>query len=179
LKSFRVAPSMVTRHLVAHKLDTPDASGRIVIDPERWYPLDAWIQVCDSISKDIGPNATFECGKMVAESVQVPPHVRDLRGLMEFMDAGYHLHHRKNGVVMFDLATGKQLDGIGHYLLRPAPATEPRLVMECENPYPCDFDLGLLGGAARRFEPRSRTFHDDKSPCRKKGGSACTYITTW
>jgi hypothetical protein len=48
-----------------------------------------------------------------------------------------------------------------------------------ETPYPCEFDRGLVTALAARFEPMTKTVHDNDAPCRKKGGASCTYVVTW
>ncbi len=94
------------------------------------------------------------------------------------MDIAYHLNHRKNGAPMFDPATGTMLDGIGHYKTEFLEK-ERRAIVVCEEPYPCEFDRGLVAALAARFEPMAKTAHDNDAPCRKKGESSCTYVVSW
>jgi len=55
--------------------------------------------------------------------------------------------------------------------------------MFCQNPYPCEFDRGIITAMARRFSPGgSRQVcveHDDEAPCRKQGAESCTYHVRW
>jgi hypothetical protein len=88
------------------------------------------------------------------------------------------MNHRKKGKVMFDPASGQKLDGIGAYGYAPADR-ERKITCVCDNPYPCDFDRGLITGFAQRFERQARINHDDRAPCRKTGGDSCTYVVTW
>ncbi len=94
------------------------------------------------------------------------------------LDAAYHRYHKKRGVLMFDEASGRMLEGIGHYTARWVPG-EQKILARCENPYSCDFDHGVLIGYAARFNPRSRVTHDVIAPCRKNGSDSCTYVITW
>lgn len=54
--------------------------------------------------------------------------------------------------------------------------------MVCENPYPCDMDLGLIEAIADRFRPpsvlRVRVEHSP-GKCRKSGGKMCEYQIHW
>ena len=50
------------------------------------------------------------------------------------------------------------------------------------NPYPCDFDRGLLDALGRRFEPANPYLdivHHDNAPCKKSGADSCTYTIFW
>jgi hypothetical protein len=94
------------------------------------------------------------------------------------MDVAYHLNHRKNGAPMFDPATGAMLEGIGHIRTQFFD-NERRATVVCEEPYPCEFDRGLITALANRFEPMAKTLHDNSAPCRKKGDSSCTFHVSW
>jgi hypothetical protein len=97
-----------------------------------------------------------------------------VKSMMETMDEGYHLHHRKNGRPMWNAATGRIQEGIGHYKwkLRPDGAME----VESNNPYPCAFDKGMLFGGLRRLHAVGSVVHDDAQPCRKRGHPSCVYV---
>jgi hypothetical protein len=90
----------------------------------------------------------------------------------------YHLNHGKHGRVMFDVESGTMLEGIGHYGYLPV-AGENRIVSTCRNPYPCDFDLGILTAMAKRFAPDATVDHVEGETCRKSGADECTYVVTW
>jgi hypothetical protein len=52
----------------------------------------------------------------------------------------------------------------------------------CRNPYPCDFDYGLIYSMGRRFCQKNAQFtvyHDAELGCRKKGANSCTYHMIW
>ena len=69
---------------------------------------------------------------------------------------------------------------IGHYNFKAEGRNKATLV--CANPYPCDFDRGIIVAMARRFGPKAgsvRVVHDDTQPCRKKGEESCTYHVAW
>jgi hypothetical protein len=52
----------------------------------------------------------------------------------------------------------------------------------CENPYPCEFDRGLVEAVAERARPphslRVRVEHAPGS-CRQHGERACVYAVRW
>ncbi len=78
----------------------------------------------------------------------------------------YHLNH--------------QGGEIGHYQFSK---TGPKqVVMTCRNPYPCEFDRGIILAIARQFQPVGavvRVQHDAAKPCRTKQGDSCTYLVSW
>jgi len=119
-----------------------------------------------------------QIGQHVPKHAPFPPSINDIHGAMGSMDAAYHMNHRKGGRVMFDPATGQMLSGIGNYGYAPVPR-ERRIISVCENPYPCDFDRGIITALAARFERGSRVTHDDSAPCRKNGADSCKFIIAW
>ena len=175
IDAFQQYPSVVTKYLVQSGLVSGKQSQ---IDRSAWYPLDKWLTVYHSIAKDVGINSLYTIGKKVPDYVQLPPHVTDIRSAFGTLNIAYHITHRKNGVVMFDPATGTMLDGIGNVTCEAASG-EQKLTLKFENPYPCEFDRGLIHGFATKFEPTARVLHDNSAPCRKKGASSCTYVVTW
>ena len=78
--------------------------------------------------------------------------------------------------MMYDSATRVMTEGIGHYRFERRGDKERAVI--AKNPYPCDFDFGIVTGDVARFAPQGRVVHDDRSPCRKKGADACTYLIT-
>ena len=82
---------------------------------------------------------------------------------------------------LFDPKTGRMREGIGHYVYEAAG--DRKLKMTGHNPYPCEFDRGIIEAMAKRFKPAGaalvRVKHDDSAPCRKTGADSCTYWVEW
>lgn len=176
LDAFQQYPSIVTKYLVQFGL----VSGKQTdIDRTAWYPLNKWLETHQAIAKDVGLNSLYTVGKKVPEYVELPPEVKDIRSVFGTLNIAYHLTHRKNGVIMFDPATGVMLDGIGMVTCEFGPNNEQKLTLKFEIPYPCEFNRGLIHAFALRFEPAARVVHDNNAPCRKKGGASCTYHVSW
>jgi hypothetical protein len=148
-----------------------------------WYSQQAWLDAFKDISDKVGFATLFQIGRSIPDNAQFPPHINSFETGMPGIDVAYHMNHRRDGKVMFDPSTGAMLEGIGHYKFTPASGAEKRAFVVCENPYPCDFDRGIVDAMARRFKPEPTAKpvvrHDDTKPCRKKGASSCTYIITW
>ncbi|NUO49308.1 MAG: hypothetical protein HOV80_10675 [Polyangiaceae bacterium] len=150
-------------------------------DPEalkaQWVPMAAWWQLTHEIVEEVGANTAYQVGRKIAEGAPLPPEVDSVAGALMGVDISYHMHHRKDGVIMFDPATGTLLDGIGHYHCQLEEG-KTSAKMTCDNPYSCDLDRGILAGFAARFEAAVSVSHVD-SGCRKKGDKACVYLIQW
>ena len=175
--AFKLFPSVILRCLVKHGLGTM-VGNNIEIDRNRWYAQEAMLAAWEEIATSIGPRACFQIGRQIPKHAVFPPTVTDVHSAVASIDVAYHMNHRKNGKPMFDPATGKRTRGIGSYGFEGARG-ERRIKSVCENPYPCDFDRGLLTEVAARFEPGARVSHDDAAPCRTGGADSCTYSVSW
>ncbi len=134
--------------------------------PGRWYSQQAWLDAFKQISDTIGPNTLYQIGTKIPENAQFPPDIDSVEKALASIDVAYHMNHRKGE--------------IGRYNFTKTGETTGRMV--CPNPYPCDFDRGIVEAMARRFQGAGRRVvvrHDDKAPCRKKGGDSCTYHVSW
>jgi hypothetical protein len=152
--AFKLFPSVILKCLTKHGIGTM-VGKTIEIDRTRWYAQEAWLTAWEEIATSIGPRACYQIGRQVPKHAVFPPTVTDINAAMASVDVAYHMNHRKNGKPMFDLATGQKVKGIGTYGFEPARG-ERRIKSVCENPYPCDFDRGLLTEVAVRFELSAR-----------------------
>jgi len=138
------------------------------IQPGTWHKQQAWLDAFQSIAEKVGTATLFAIGLKIPENAAFPPQIDSLGKALPAIDMAYHMNHR-NGE-------------IGHYHFK---RTGDRAVaMICDNPYPCDFDRGIITAFCNRFPPKgsiakAKVAHDDSQPCRKKGGGSCTYIVTW
>jgi len=172
--AFQQYKSMPNRFLLAEGIGTQAPDGSVTIDPQKWYPLDNWLRAFGRIGQEVGPAVLAQIGASVMQNIEWPPGMSSIEGLIRFIDVGYHMHHRKDGKVMFDPKTGTTLPGIGNFSYKGED--KARYLIECANPYPCSFDKGILGGALRRLGSGSLAVHDWTGECRTKGGKACTYV---
>jgi hypothetical protein len=177
VEAFKLFPSVATRRLVNHGIGTLRGKD-VVIDRQAWYPIESWLAAFDGFAETVGPRALQQIGQHVPKYAAVPPGINDIHGAIGAVDVGYHMNHRKNGKVMFDPTTGSVAPGIGNYGYTAVPG-ERKIISVCENPYPCDFDRGILMAFTLKFERLGRVVHDDRAPCRKSGARSCTYVVTW
>jgi len=149
--------------------------------PGKWYLQQSWLNSFKQIADKLGASTLFSIGKSIPENAKFPPEIDSIEKALAAIDVAYHMNHGKNGVPLFDGKTGKMSEGIGHYGFQKI--SEKKVKMVCNNPYPCEFDRGIIDAMAQRFKPKGtillNVMHDDTQPCRKKGQDSCTYIITW
>lgn len=167
-----------SRLLIQEGIGTEQSDGLVRLEPEAWYSQEAWLRVFEKIAGQIGSSMLYSIGLAIPRNAIFPIWVNDVFTAVQSIDIAYHQNHRRNGVVMFNPESGQMLDGIGHYGYEPVEGKR-RIVSVCENPYPCDFDRGIITSIVRRFEAAAFVEHDDTKPCRKNGADACTYVVTW
>jgi hypothetical protein len=138
------------------------------LKPGTWHKQQAWLDAFKAIADNVGTSTLFSIGLKIPENAKFPPDIDSLGKALSALDVAYHMNHR-NGE-------------IGHILLKRTG--ERSVAMLCDNPYPCDFDRGLLTAFCNRFLPKgslskAKVTHDDSKPCRKKGADSCTYLVSW
>ena len=153
----------------------------IINDAEHWYSQQLWLDVFKTISTKVGENTLFLIGKKIPENAVFPPEIDNIEKALSAIDVAYHMNHRNaDSEVLFDPSRPPEkimLEGIGHY--GHEKVSDTMALMICENPYPCDFDRGIITTMAQRFNKSAGVSHDDSKPCRKNDADSCTYIVTW
>lgn len=148
--------------------------------PDQWYSQQAWLDAFKEIAGKVGRATLQSIGRQIPEHADWPPTVKTIEDALSSIDIAYHINHRKNGSVLFDLTTGAIQEGIGHYSFQKTG--DRKGTMTCTNPYPCEFDYGIIEAAAEKFKPDAGvtvTVVHDESTCRKNGTDTCTYLVTW
>lgn len=153
-----------------------------ITDPhtDHWYPQQLWLNAFKQISEKVGIKTLHLIGTSIPENANFPPEINDVHKALASIDVAYHMNHRIKNKIMFDMKTGKLDEGIGHYHYKKLG--EKSVEITCDNPYPCDFDQGIITAMAKKFLPAGTKIHmdhDEAKGCRKKGGSKCTYIISW
>ncbi len=150
-------------------------------EPGQWYSQQAWLDSFKTISETVGAVTLAVIGRKIPENAHFPPDIDNIEKALESIDVAYHMNHRLAGEVLFNPRTGEMKEGIGHYGYEKIGEKKVRMI--CNNPYPCDFDRGIIEAMAQRFKPAACLFvkvaHDDSAPCRKKDADRCTYYIQW
>ncbi len=179
IAGFQMFPSVALRFLRRHGIVDDAAAKKGTLPqfaPDAWFPLQPCLEVMKGIAREVGAGTLYNVGLQVPNHARLPPQMRDLHDAIRSLDITFHMNHRKGGVVMFDPASGKMLEGIGHYTY--TRVRDRAISIVCESPYPCEFDRGLLAAFAARFEPKAKVRHDD-GPCRQRGAERCTFSIDW
>ncbi len=128
-----------------------------------WYRLQTALDALYAFSLS---SSLFNAGLLIPEHAVFPPDIQTFDDVLKALDTAYHMNHR-NGE-------------IGHYQVDFT--SDRHVTVTAENPYPCEFDFGLLRYLAGRFAPEGieiEVVHDPKAPCRKTGDHSCTYHLKW
>lgn len=174
VQAFGQFKSIASQILLAEGLGQKGPDGLVIVEPESWYPFDAFLRAFARASQHMGDSVLHQIGVSVMKTVEWPPGVKDIKTMLESMDPAYHQNHRKNGRPMWDPVTGRIKEGIGHYRWKLRP--DGTMEVQSDNPYPCAFDRGMLFGGLRRLNAVGSIHHDDSQPCRKKGHASCVYV---
>ena len=134
--------------------------------PGQWYLQQAWLDSFKEIADSLGAATLYQIGMKIPENANFPPQVNDPHSGIAAIDMAYHMNHR-----------GGEIGKYGY-----EKTGDKSVTSVCPNPYPCDFDKGIIFAMANKFKPPGsvvKVEHDDSQPCRKKGGESCTYKITW
>ena len=141
--------------------------GLTEIRPDAWYPMQAILNTCKKIYDSVGPNTLFLIGKNIPEHAVFPPSINSLGKALGAINTAYRMNNKGTDIGFYKLQrTGDQ-----------------SALMVCENPFPCDFDRGIISAMTDKFKPKG-CFHKasvthDKGSCRNKGNKSCTYVISW
>jgi hypothetical protein len=137
--------------------------------PNEWYSQKAWLDAFKEISEELGVHTLFAIGEAIPENAIFPPEINDLQKALSSIDIAYHLNHRGGE--------------IGHYTLTAFDLEQRIAVMVCNNPYPSEFDRGIIATMVKKFVPASSFIYDverdNSKETRLTGADSCTYIVTW
>lgn len=135
-----------------------------------WVNLSSFIRSLEQIGTKFGPNTLYMIGKTVPEIIQFPPMINGFESAMGSINISYLNSHRN-------------IDKTYPYYSFKKEG-ERKASVHCDNPYPSEFDRGLITGLARKFPPKNISgpmdAHLDRGkPTRKEGANSCTFVMTW
>lgn len=147
------------------------------VKEDAWYPQQQWLDAFREIHETMGGVTLFQIGKKIPDSAKFPPEIDTVEKALAAIDVAYHMNHSRRGKPLFDPATGTMEEGIGHY--RVVSASEGEAVMVCDNPYPDEFDRGIIEAMAAKFGKRVIVEVDADAGTRERGREATTYRIRW
>ena len=153
----------------------------IDLGTKEWFYQQDWLDAFKNISDNLGSMNLYMMGKAIVDNAKFPP-MNNLKEALNSINVAYHMNHRFDGNVMFDPTTGKMMHGIGDYTLVEFDEAKRKGVFLCSNPYPSDFDAGIISQVIRRFKSMGsleKVELDKTKETRKEGGETCTYLLSW
>jgi hypothetical protein len=144
-----------------------NAHGLPTLTQQEWYPVQTLLQCLSDIRSQMGPYTLHSLGRHSAQHIAfLPTEVSFLAALLSLNEL-YQTRHRGPGE-------------LGGYHCRAQGGRSAHV--RCDNPYPCEFDQGMLESLFERFRPpesfRLRLAHAPEG-CRTQGARACLYHLQW
>jgi hypothetical protein len=143
--------------------------GLSEVDPERWYPLQNWLDVLNELDGDDGAMFDFvSIGLKIAETAIYPPEVEKMpfADFVMMIPQVYLMQHRNGDA-------GEE---------RAERLSDQHLRLIMRTPYPDDLAYGVVWGMARRFLPEGTQFliaYNDTEPRRDLGGEYTVLDISW
>lgn len=149
-----------------------------VINEKHWYPFNTLINAFNLMLDKKAENTLFSIGRHVLDFAKFPK-IDSIEDALGLMDKIYHMNCTdKNGESYYNSKTDEMKDGIGNYRYIKVPGQNEAFML-CDDPFPCEFNRGLITKFAQSFDKNAKVIHDDQFGCKNKGGSACRYIIIW
>ena len=153
-------------------------NGMWLFNFDGWYPQQAWLNGFAAIAKEVGGGILYKIGYAIPSNAEFPPWITDIHSAVKAIDVAYHMNHRKNHRILYDASSGILHEGIGHYGYEQVPGKNI-IISVSHNPYPCEFDRGIITAMVQQHNVQAVVVHDDSKPCRKNGAETCTYLVSW
>lgn len=143
--------------------------GLAVIDPEKWYSLQQWLDVLGDLAGQSGGMFDLVAiGAAISQTAVMPPEVETMafEQFLYLVNDVYQMQHRNGnaGEVKVEKVADKHM----------------KIVVRV--PYPDDLEYGTTYGFAHRFLPKGTTIlveYDSTLPRREGGGESTTIHVTW
>jgi hypothetical protein len=134
---------------------------------QEWYPIETLLGCLRDIRSQMGPYTLHSLGRLSAQHIAFLPTVGSFPVALASLHEAYQTRHRGQ-------------ENLGGYHAESHGGRAARI--RCDNPYPCEFDQGLLESLFERFPPqeafRLRCAHVPDG-CRTQGAPACLYHLQW
>ncbi len=175
VQAFGQFKAVASQYLLEEGIGEKGPDGLVVVEPSVWYPMEAQLRALSRFSEGMGDSVVHQIGVSVGRTADEPFPIQDMRTFVKILDEGYHMHHRKHGRAMRELATGQLLEGIGHYQPRGSRLMAPwRSRRTIRTPVPST--KGSCSAACAGLHAVGAILHDDSHSCRKRGKKSCVYV---
>lgn len=132
---------------------------------DEWYPQQAWLNAFETIAYDLQPHVLDRLGEALPDVAEWPNNFNDVSTGIQSIGKAYERNHRGGEIGSYEY---EEIDG-------------QTGIVTCDNPYPCQFDRGLIRGVAQKYAPvDSFVFVEETGEtCRRDGDDTCTYTVHW
>jgi hypothetical protein len=144
----------------------------VFIKPDSWIDVDLVLGALGEIGREIGLQTLENAGRSIVRHFPFPS-MTNMRDFMELADVAYLTNHRRDGVIMHDVKTGKSLDGIGHF--RMDHMTRDSAVLHTDSVYPCRFNFGTVSECVAKLMATV----DHGPSCKERGQRHCDFRISW
>jgi hypothetical protein len=149
-----------------HVKKVMQSNGLEEVDPATWYSQDLELNILKSINTGNFLDLV-SVGMKIPEIAAFPPNIQDVHVALGLLDMAYHMNVRGPNV--------------GEYTYEKLGERSAKIT--AHNPYPSDFDYGLIYALVKRFRPADSQAisvkRDETKPNRKKGGDSCEFTISW
>ena len=146
-----------TRNLLdEHGITEPDPH------PDGWYDVEDFLGVLNDVQENTGVNALKKIGEATPNHLDWPTEPAGPMAALESLNDVYQETHR---------------DATGGYGVERVDDVTARVT--ADTPYLCEFDKGLIKGAAETFGNVYARVEEVGSSCRDDGSRTCIYEVTW
>jgi hypothetical protein len=116
-----------------------ESCGLKDIEPAGWFPQQKWLEVYKKVHDHLGADTLYSIGRRIPYTAEFPDEqMIDVPTALAAIDVAYHNAHRGGEIGHYKFVE----QGLDHYEIH------------CDNPYPNEFDLGIITSLVERFHGR-------------------------
>jgi len=134
--------------------------------PGKFYSQQAWLNSFRKIAEKVGDATLFNIGLKIPENAIFPNELNNVHEALAAIDIAYYNNHRGGEIGHYEYTRTEEYSG----------------TFICTNPYPDEFDKGIITAMCRKFMSDITlicVIIDERKPVRSKGGDSTTFMVNW
>lgn len=177
------AKPMAIKIMKFHKITDDQAPEKFSINPDEWYDLDRYLLGMKDIQEKVGEEKMRQVAYTTIQYAPLPNNIQDIVSSLKHMNRAYLLNLSRDGMkTIFDELhashSAKQPDAAGKILAEPIPGIN-KAICTSTTCFPTYYELGLVEGFARKFQPKAVVTLDKSKPMKKYSGESNTFVVNW
>lgn len=131
----------------------------------KWYSQENWLKAFEEIYNKAGGSTLKIIGYKIPKNAIFPTDVDSIEKALFSINIAYHMNHKGGEIGSYKFEKNDNNSGL----------------FICNNPYPCDFDEGIILATAKKFQLENKFLTVEHLPgsCRNLGDDVCKYIIEW